>query len=198
MKTSSILSALKPVVEAFEKLKISYYIGGSVASSAYGLARTTLDVDLVSDVKLQHVPPLTEKLESAYYVDSGMMISAIREQSSFNLIHLETMIKIDVFILKDRPYDRSTFQRKRKDTLEEEQKSADYYLASPEDVIISKMEWFCRGGKISERQWNDVLGILKIQGNNLDVKYLKHWSAELGLIDLLIKAFDEAGLKTDS
>jgi len=198
MKTSSILSALKPVVEAFEKLKISYYIGGSVASSAYGLARTTLDVDLVSDIKLQHVPPLTEKLESAYYVDSGMMISAIREQSSFNLIHLETMIKIDVFILKDRPYDRGAFQRKRKDTLEEEQKSADYYLASPEDVIISKMEWFCRGGKISERQWNDVLGILKIQGNNLDVKYLKHWSAELGLIDLLIKAFDEAGLKTDS
>ncbi len=114
MNDSDILTAIKPVAEAFEKLGISYYIGGSVASSAYGIARSTLDVDMVSDLEIRHIFPLVGMLGSAYYIDAEMIADAIRRRFSFNLIHLETMLKIDVFILKDSSYDKAAFRRRRK------------------------------------------------------------------------------------
>jgi hypothetical protein len=133
-------------------------------------------------------------LESDYYIDEKMILDAIHRSSSFNLMHLETMLKVDVFVVKDRPYDREAFKRKRKDSLDEEQGAAEFYLASSEDIILSKLEWFRMGGNVSERQWGDVLGVLKVQGDSLDVKYLRYWAAELGIADLLEQAFRDAGI----
>lgn len=194
MKNPDIVAAAEPVVKAFEKLGVPYYIGGSVASSAYGVARATLDVDMVSDLKPEHVHPLAEMLESDYYIDEKMILDAIHRSSSFNLMHLETMLKVDVFVVKDRPYYKEAFKRKRKDSLDEEQGAAEFYLASSEDIILSKLEWFRMGGNVSERQWGDVLGVLKVQGDSLDVKYLRYWAAELGIADLLEQAFRDAGI----
>lgn len=194
MKNPDIVAAAEPVVKAFEKLEVPYFIGGSVASSAYGVARATLDVDIVSDLKPEHVHPLVEMLESDYYIDEKMILDAIHRSSSFNLMHLETMLKVDVFVVKDRPYYREAFKRKRKDSLDEEQGAAEFYLASSEDIILSKLEWFRMGGNVSERQWGDVLGVLKVQGDSLDVKYLRYWAAELGIADLLEQAFRDAGI----
>lgn len=194
MKNPDVLAAIEPVIKAFEKLGVLYYIGGSVASSAYGIARATLDVDLVSDLKPHHVLPLVEMLESAYYIDEEMILDAIHRRSSFNLIHLDTMLKVDIFIVKDRLYHREALRRKRKDTLDEEQGAAEFYLASPEDIILNKLEWFRMGGNVSERQWLDVLGVLKVQEDLLDMEYLRHWAAELRLTDLLKQAIREAGV----
>jgi hypothetical protein len=194
MKNPDIVAAAEPVVKAFEKLEVPYFIGGSVASSAYGVARATLDVDIVSDLKPEHVHPLVEMLESDYYIDEKMILDAIHRSSSFNLMHLETMLKVDVFVVKDRPYYREAFKRKRKDSLDEEQGAAEFYLASSEDIILSKLEWFRMGGNVSERQRDDVLGVLKVQGDSLDVKYLRYWAAELGIADLLEQAFRDAGI----
>jgi len=194
LKKPDILAALEPAIKAFEKLGISYYIGGSVASSAYGIARATLDVDLASDLKTQHVQSLVEILEPDYYIDKEMILDAIKRLSSFNLIHLETMLKLDIFITKDRPFDRSAFQRKRKDTLEEEKGAAEFYLASPEDLILNKLEWFRMGRGVSERQWHDVLGIVKVQGDLMDKEYLRNWAAELKISDLLEQAFHDASI----
>ena len=192
MKKPDILAALDPVVKAFEKIGVSYYLGGSVASSAYGIARATLDVDLVADLSAQHVNSLAGMLASDYYIDKEMILDAIKRHSSFNLIHLETMLKVDIFIIKDRPYDGVAFQRKRKDTLDEEQGAAEFYFASPEDIILNKLEWFQMGGKVSERQWHDVLGIMKVQRELMDKEYLRRWAAELGISDLLEQAFRDA------
>ena len=192
MKKPDILVALDPVVKAFEKIGVTYYISGSVASSAYGIARATLDVDLVTDLRTQHVNSLTEILESDYYIDKEMILDAIKRSSSFNLIHLETMLKVDIFITKDRPYNKMAFQRKRKDTLDEEQGAAEFYFASPEDIILNKLEWFRMGGEVSERQWHDVLGIMKVQGDLVDKEYLRNWAAELEISDLLEQAFRDA------
>lgn len=192
MKKPDILAALDPVVNAFEKIGVSYYLGGSVASSAYGIARATLDVDLVADLSVQHVNSLTEMLKSDYYIDKEMILDAIKRHSSFNLIHLETMLKVDIFIIKDRPYDGVAFQRKRKDTLDEEQGADEFYFASPEDIILNKLEWFQMGGKVSERQWHDVLGIMKVQRELMDKEYLRRWATELGISDLLEQAFLDA------
>ena len=102
-------------------------------------------------------------------------------------------IKIDIFILKPTSYDQEAFQRRRKDTLDEEQ-GLEFYLASPEDIILSKLEWYRMGGGVSERQWNDVLGVLKVQQGNLDITYLQRWAKELGLADLLTQACHDAGI----
>jgi len=193
MKKPDILIAVEPVVKAFEKLGVPYYIGGSVASSAYGVARMTLDVDMVSVLAPRDVPAFVEMLKPNYYISKEMILDAIQRKSSFNIIHLETMLKVDIFITKDRPYNNEVFKRKRKETLDDEQGSAEVYLASSEDIVLNKLDWYHLGGDISERQWNDVLGIIKVQSDLLDKEYLSHWAAELGLSDLLDKAFRNAG-----
>jgi len=194
MKIPDIFLALQPVLKAFENLFIPYYIGGSVASSIYGMARATMDVDIVADLKISHINRLKQILENEYYIDNEMIADAIRSASSFNLIHLETMIKIDVFLHKEDPYAEMALQRKRKDTLEELDK-VEFYFSSPEDIIVAKVQWYKIGGFVSERQWLDVIGVIKVQGDLLDKKYLKRWSQKLGLAALMQKAFDEAGVK---
>ena len=193
MKKNDIISAIDMVIECFERLGIDYYIGGSVASSAYGIARATLDVDLIAKVETRHVDDFVKALEKNYYIDAGMITNAIQKKSSFNLIHLDTMIKIDVFILRDQPYDLKAFDRRQTDTLDEES-ARKFYLSSPEDVILSKLQWYHLGGRLSQQQWRDVLGVLKVQGDRLDLKYLKYWASKLNLSDLLNSSFNDAGI----
>jgi len=195
MKTPDILVALKPVINIFEKLSIPYYIGGSIASSIYGIARATMDVDIVADMDIHHIPALKQHLENDYYMDEDMIKEAILNKSSFNLIHLETVLKIDVFIYKDDPYQRNAIQRKLKDTLEEDNSDITFYFSSPEDIIINKLIWFKMGGEVSDRQWLDITGVIKVQGESLDKNYLKDWSQKLQILELLNKAFDESGIK---
>lgn len=194
MRNPDILTATEPVAEAFEKLGILYCIGGSVASSAYGIPRSTMDVDMVADLKPVHVRSFVRMLESSYYIDENMILDAIGRRSSFNIIHLETMLKIDIFVARNTPYDIETFKRRRRDTLDEEQKSAEFYLVSPEDIILNKLLWFRLGGGVSDRQWSDVLGVLKVQKNLLDDNYLKYWASELKVEDLLEKAFQDSDI----
>lgn len=195
MKPPDILAAIKPVVEAFEKLGVLYYIGGSVASSAYGIARATLDVDMVSDLKTQHVHSLVTMLEASYYIDEEMILEAIKNRASFNLIHLETMLKVDVFIVKEGLYHNESFKRRRKDTMDEDETSVEFYLASAEDIILNKLDWYRMGGCISDRQWHDVIGVLKVQQSLLDMEYLQYWASELELTNLLKQAYRDAGIK---
>lgn len=191
MNKSDIATILKPVVKTFEELGVLYYVGGSVASSAYGIARATLDVDLVSNLQSHQVNLLVEKLKPAYFIDSKMILDAIKTGSSFNIIHLDSMMKIDFFILIDKPYPQKAFERKRIDTLDDEADSIKMYLCSPEDIILNKLEWYKAGNQVSERQWLDVLGVIKVQGDSLDLDYLKHWARELDVLDLLEKALVE-------
>jgi hypothetical protein len=193
VKKPDIISAIDMVIECFERFGIDYCIGGSIASSAYGIARATVDVDLIAKIKTKHVDNLVKALEKNYYIDAGMITNAIQEKSSFNLIHLETMIKIDVFILRDQPYDLKAFDRRQTDTLDEES-ARKFYLSSPEDVILSKLQWYHLGGRLSQQQWKDVLGVLKVQGDRLDLKYLKYWASKLNLSDLLNGSFNDAGI----
>lgn len=190
MPDADLLLALGPVIRQFETLKVPYYLGGSVASSTYGTSRTTIDVDIVAEVRSEHIEPLAASLENRYYLDRSAIAEAVADRSSFNLIHLDTLLKIDVFPLKDRPYDRVAMQRSRTDTLPAGGPQLSF--ASPEDVILSKLEWFQLGAGISERQWRDVLGVLKIQAGALDRAYLEHWADQLNLAELLRKAIAEA------
>lgn len=196
MKTADIITAAKPLAKVFEELAIPYYIGGSIASSVYGMPRATQDVDVVTDLKFQHIPFLIERLESDYYIDEEMISEAISKNSCFNLLHLDTMIKIDVFVVKNELYQKTVFERKRQETLDEEDGTLRFYLASSEDIVLTKLNWFRIGGFVSEQQWRDILGILKVQKESLDIKYLLRWAKELGLHEILAKAFQEVDISS--
>jgi hypothetical protein len=189
---ADILAAVIPVVEALERLGARYHVGGSVASSALGVARATLDVDLVADLSPGRIGPFVAALEADYYVDEGAVREAVRRRTSFNLIHLATMVKIDVFALKTRPYDLEAFSRMRAGTLGEGPDARELFLASAEDTILNKLEWYEAGGRVADRQWRDVLGVIKVQAAALDRDYLARWAGEIGVRELLERAFAEA------
>jgi len=187
MIVPDLWQALHPVVAAFRELGVDYFIGGSVASSAYGIARSTLDIDVVADLRESQVDPLVERLQNGYYIDAGMIRRALAAHASFNVIHLATMMKVDVFILKQTAYDQTAFRRRRADSLVEEA-SAVLSFAAPEDVVLHKLGWYRLGGEVSDRQWADILGVLEVQRETLDMEYIGSWAERLGVSDLLQRA----------
>ena len=179
------------VTQVLEKLNIQYMIGGSFASTIYGMVRTTQDVDIIADMQLQHAQPFITALEGDFYIDEEMIADSIQHKSSFNIIHRTTMFKVDVFIPSKSPFQQSQLSRAQKQIIiSEPEVSANF--ASPEDTIIAKLEWFRKGGEVSERQWRDVLGILKVRAGTLDLEYLRKWASDLNVIDLLQKALIES------
>jgi hypothetical protein len=142
----------------------------------------------------RHVDPFVTYLERDYYVSAPMIREAMQRQSCFNVIHLATSFKVDVFFVKSRPYDRVSLGRIQRGPLGGSEQDIDVWLASPEDVVLNKLEWYRQGQRISERQWLDVQGVLKVQRGRLDRDYLHKWAHELDVADLLEEALHEAGI----
>ena len=194
MSVPDIIAATIPVVEALESVGAPYQIGGSVASSVHGIARATLDVDLVTDLPQDRVRAFAERLRVEYYVDEDMILDAVERRACFNVIHLATMLKVDVFVVADEPFHRESFRRARLDTLEEAPGARTFHVSSPEDIVLHKLIWFRLGEGVSERQLRDAIGVVKVQGDSLDMRYLRRWAAALELDDLLDRALREGGL----
>jgi hypothetical protein len=190
---AQFLDALQQVVAALDAVGATYYIGGSIASIAHGVPRTTLDVDLVAELRPAQVERFVEYLQGRFYLHSADINDAIEQRSSFNLIHLASMVKVAIFLAPDRPFDRSKAQRATVGLLVPGSDHR-FSLTSPEDIVLQKLEWYVQGGRVSERQWLDSLGVLKIQRHALDLAYLRRWAAELGVAELLEQALLDAGL----
>lgn len=193
MDAESIKLTLK-VAEIFEALKIKYLIGGSVASSILGEPRATLDIDMVADLQISQVQPLVEIMTGEFYIDDTMLTQAINSKSSFNIIHLDTMQKVDIFILSQQPLVQIEMQR-RQQLIVSQNPPRTAWFATSEDIILQKLIWYRLGNQISDRQWRDVLGVMKVQSDRLDFNYLQEWAERLNLIDLITQALREAGLR---
>jgi hypothetical protein len=179
------------VTEILERLRVRYAIGGSFASSLHGVFRASVDADLVADLRMEHVEPFFRALGEGFYRDQNAMRRAIELRRSFNVIHLDTMFKIDVFIPKGRVFDEAQLERRAAHVIANDpERSA--FVASAEDTILAKLDWYSAGGGVSEQQWRDVLGILQVQSETLDLKYLRSMAASLQVSDLLERAFNEA------
>lgn len=194
MSKSDVISALRPVINLLEELNIPYYIGGSIASSSLGVSRATMDVDIISTFNLVHVDKIVQLLGEQYYVDSEMIKDALKHKSTFNMIHHDTSYKIDFFISKTTEYQQSIFERITRKKLVDKDDVIEVFICAPEDVILTKLIWYIERGGASEKQWNDILGVLKIQKNTLDMDYLLHWAEKLAVKSELDNALSDAGL----
>ncbi len=176
------------VGRALDSLDVPWLIGGSVASSMHGVPRATQDLDLVADLSFAHAAPLAELLSADFYADADMMLEAIRRRSSFNVIHLATMSKVDIFALKRDPISAS--EMKRRVVFEVDLDGpVRLPVASPEDTILHKLNWYRQTGESSDRQWRDVLGVIETVDDKLDRDYLRRQAAAWDLTALLEEAF---------
>ena len=183
--------ALKRVLGVLDRLEIPYLVGGSLASSAYGLVRSTLDADLVVDIKLDHVDELADALKVDFYADPGMMRKAIQLGRSFNLIHFATSFKVDIFPLGADAYSSAQFARRSFQALTSLGEAIECSVATAEDTILNKLRWFRLGNEASEQQWNDLRGIIRVSGPRLDLAYLHEWARNLKIADLLERLLNE-------
>jgi hypothetical protein len=180
------------VTDVLDALGVPYLLGGSVATSLIGIPRLTQDADLVADLELRHAEALVRALGDAFYADEDAIRDAIRRRASFNVVHLGTMFKVDVFVQRRDPLSQAEMARRRAVRIADDP-PRDLQVASPEDLILQKLDWFRRGGGVSDRQWNDVLGVVKVCGPTLDRAYLEHWAARIDLSDLLARALAGQG-----
>jgi energy-coupling factor transporter ATP-binding protein EcfA2 len=193
MLTDPISLALDIAV-IFNDLCIPYLVGGSVASSLMGEPRATEDVDIVADLTIDKLILLLQALQPRFYVSEDAVRDAIRFKRSFNLIDNDSLGKVDIFVLKDNPFPQIEFQRRRSQLVRQ---NPDQMLVLPtsEDIILQKLVWYRMTKNESQRQWRDVLGVMKLQGDRLDLEYLQKWAEELSLSDLLETASTESGLE---
>jgi uncharacterized protein YjiS (DUF1127 family) len=180
------------LARAFDAAGVAYWIGGSLASIVHGFPRLTQDVDFVADLREEQVAAFLAQIAADFYVDPDTAREAVRTRTSFNVIHLETMMKADIFVMPDTDWARSERARRQLAALGDSPET--FYVASAEDMILQKLEWYRLTGERSDRQWGDVQGMLKVQGRSLDFAYLRRWAGNLALDDLLNQALADAGL----
>jgi hypothetical protein len=186
-----VIEALLSLLHAFDQLGISYYIGGSVSSSLHGLPRRTQDVDVIVDISLTQVHSLFQLLQSEYYLDEQALDDSVRRRYPYSVLHLKTMMKVDLIPLKRRAFTQEEARRAQPQVLE--MGTPPLKVATAEDALLTKLEWFEMGGRSSSRQWNDILGIIRQQGTALDLSYLRQWADSLSVRVLLEQALMDAG-----
>lgn len=193
---SDPLAVILEIAGIFEDLGIPYAVGGSVASSVYGEPRASADADLIADLPEAKLVALTSRIEASYYVSEVAARDAVRRHSSFNIIHLDSMYKIDIFVAGSSRLDRDQLQRRiRLELVAEPPSSA--FITAAENIVLRKLDWYRQSGEASERQWRDVLGVLKVQADNLDMLYLQQAARDAGLDELLERALEQARTDDD-
>jgi len=182
---------LSLVAKLLEQQGIPYVLVGSLASSIHGMYRSTADIDVVADVRSDQVIPLLTTLQENFYVDEHAVREAIDQRQSFNAIHFDSVFKVDIFIPKSDEFSRKQIERRQLRKLAPDSDQM-VYVATAEDTMLAKLRWYVSGGRVSNTQWTDVVGIIGSSSSILDLEYLRDWAARLGLTELLDRAFAEA------
>ena len=188
----SSADAFTRVLEVLDRMEIRYLVGGSVASSIHGISRPTMDADIVADLKWGQAEEFSSLLQPDFYADAEMIREALTRRRSFNLIHYASTFKIDVFPLQSDEYSRASFARREFELSRSfGEQPIECAVATAEDTILRKLEWYRSGGETSERQWNDLRGVVMVSGPRLDLTYLRHWAKYLRVDDLLERLLGE-------
>ncbi|MCL4849364.1 MAG: nucleotidyl transferase AbiEii/AbiGii toxin family protein [Acidobacteria bacterium] len=178
------------VIAVLRELDIRYAVGGSVASAIHGEPRFTEDVDIAADIAEHQIQALVTRLSQTFLVPEEQVRRAVHDGTSFSVIHLSAVRKVDIFVVGRQPLRRGQLERRESVDLGR----AQFYVVSPEDIVLQKLIWYREGCEVSDRQWRDVLGVLKLQGDRLDLAYLRDGARAGKTAVLLERALSEAGL----
>jgi hypothetical protein len=187
------LEVLLRVVHLLDEQGIAYVVVGSLASSARGIPRATVDADIVADITPAQVPRLVSSLQNDFYIDELAVRRAVEGRRSFNAIHFDSAFKVDFFVPSEEGVGRLQLARRQLERVTPEV-AEEFYVATAEDTVLAKLLWFKSGGAVSERQWSDVAGVIKVQGARLDLEYLREWADRLDVRDVLERALGESGV----
>ena len=183
---TSQASFLQILIEKLNQEGIEYMLSGSYSSSLHGLPRATNDADIIIAASEEKLTAFIQSLGDDYYVNKDAALEALRNHAMFNVIDIHNSFKADFIIRKDRPFSREEFQRRQISTIMD----LDIWVVSPEDVILSKLEWAKESE--SNQQFQDALGVAAVQYNHLDKDYLKKWAKELQIDDSLEQLLKQA------
>lgn len=165
--------SLEKLISIIESAGIPYAVCGSLSSGFHGQPRATNDADIIIAPTRDQLDMLLKSLEAGYYVSPEVAFDAMKICSMFNVIDNELGWKADLIFRQDNPYQLSKFSRRKRVKL----MGIDLWILSPEDVILSKLDWAKDTG--SDLQFRDVFGVVKVQWDELDWDYLRHWAKEL-------------------
>ena len=158
-----------------------------------GEPRSTVDVDIAVALSADRLPQLLERVRPSFYVPDVAAARAVSEKESFNIIHNEEAMKVDLFVLGDGVLDANQLSRRVQFALPTEP-PAMVWITSPEDQVLRKLDWYRQSGQVSDRQMRDVIAILNINGDSLDMTYLTKTAELVGLSQLLDRAKQAANL----
>lgn len=180
------------IATILDDLNIAYALGGSLASSLVGEPRSTIDVDMAAQLESSTIEIFLEKLPNEIYVPLDSVKSAVKFNSSFNLIDIENSLKIDIFVCSDDTLD--TQQIKRRVLIDLPGRDYKLWVTSPEDQVLRKLNWYLLSNKALGKQISDVIGVLKINKNTIDIKYMIEQSKTLGLYKLLMQVLEQSDI----
>ncbi len=172
-----------------EQLRARYFLGGSMAASLQGPPRFTQDIDFVIELAPEAVPTLAHALGSEFDVDEEALADALRQRRSWNIFHISTATRIDIFARGESPFDHEEMARARPQLLPD---GSSLMVKSPEDTVLRKLLWFQAGQEANSQQFRDVVAVLQFQGERIDREYLRRWAPRLGLESLLARAIQVA------
>ena len=185
-----LAGTLKSLASVLDSLGIAYVIGGSMASSTRGVVRMTYDIDIVAAIAPFQVERFARELGPDWYADPDQMRAAIVARRAFNVIHISLGNKVDIFPATE-DFHLCQLERATRVALPFFDDPTQYPVATPEDILLAKLQWYKAGGQVSERQWTDIMGILATNPA-LDLDYVRSWAVRLRVEDLLARALAEA------
>jgi hypothetical protein len=174
------------VARAIEAVGGSYFVGGSVASSLQGEPRATNDVDVVFEIPLGRIQAFVAALGVDFEVDVDMLRDALLHGRSCNIFFLPMVMKVDLFAVGPAPYDEVEFARRAPVRVRDTGETL--VIKSAEDTVLRKLLWYRDGGHVSDRQWRDVLEVLRVSGDTMDFAYMTSWAERLRIEDLFARA----------
>lgn len=186
------MSALAILAEALDRLEIAFVVGGSLASSAHGAPRTTYDADLVVRINSQQLDELAECLGPGWYFDVEFARRALQRGQSFNILHMGTVYKFDLFPA-NTAFRNVEISRATIETVFFEGETIECPVATAEDILLAKLRWYADGGEASEKHWSDI--VMVVQANRkLDREYVAGWAEKMGVEKLLDRAYRDSTL----
>ena len=177
---------LKQVLTALRRVGAEYALTGSYASTYWGVPRSTHDIDILARMDADQLVALAALLGEDYYADAEAMVQALSDTRHCNIIHLDSGVKVDVWLAQESGYDETRLTRR----VAPEPAHAEVFVLSAEDVILSKLLWMQQGA--GERHRHDILGILRTQDSALDLDYLRSMGADLGVAEALVALLQQS------